>query len=465
MINNLPDAVYSIIESINYDDIFVIDGMNEKKYSYRQIFSYALDMDFCSSTCNEYMVVLDNNIELFVYLFAAMLHNQVIIPVDPEKKPGEVQFIQNIHPHAVYIDFCHLPECVTLLSDEKILQAFKNIDYHKDFLITYTSGSTGEPKGVVHSAYNLFYSALVFGKQLGYNKETKMCHTMPMTYMAGILNTIILPFIMKGQIVLFERFHVKNVMKFWKNVIKYEVNTFWLSPTMLHLIMKIDKGETVKKYLHSVGARFSVGTAPLTKELRREFEEKYQVSIFQSYGLSETLFISSADDQHLSAGSVGRVLDDVNLEFEESGEILIDVPWMMKRYENADTLQFYKDGKYISGDLGEIRYGELYITGRVKDLIIKGGLNIRPADIEEVIRSLDGIEEVAVLSFHKDNEERIACCYSGKKINGTIANGRIIEKLGKAYKVDKFLNVDMLPYNLNGKIDKMKIGELLKNAD
>ena len=95
-----------------------------------------------------------------------------------------------------------------------------------------------------------------------------MSHTMPMTYMAGILNTIFLPFIFGGKIILLPRFNVKNSMLFWKNIEKYNVNTFWLSPTMLHLLMKIDKGNSIVDYFANRKIWFSVGTAPLNPKLK-----------------------------------------------------------------------------------------------------------------------------------------------------------------------------------------------------
>jgi len=105
--------------------------------------------------------------------------------------------------------------------------------------------------------------------------------------------------------------------------------------------------------------------------------EKYGVELLPSYGLSETLFISTRVKGDMGAeASVGSVLPMVNLQFSDAEEIFLDVPWMFLGYSNENTAEYF-DGKYYkSGDLGEIVQGHLQITGRKKDLIIRGGMNI-----------------------------------------------------------------------------------------
>ncbi len=454
------------VKSFPYDKEMVLDSISKQKFSYRKLFTlaYRSREDVLETESEEIIAILDNSIELLILYFAAMFTGKIIIPVDPQKSENEIELIIKIHNNAKVIRNVYLCNLEELLSDRKIEELFLDIDFDKIFLVTYTSGSTGTPKGVMHTAGNLFYSAIAFGKKLKYNEETILCHVMPMTYMAGILNSIFLPFIMGGKIVVFPRFSVKNAMMFWKNVIKYQGNTFWLSPTMVHLLMTVDRGNMVVEYFRDKTITISVGTAPLPLDLKRKFERKYNVKLYQSYGLSETLFITSEDEMSSGDGSVGTLLEDVELSMDYDFEILVHVPWMFQGYSNVGTKEYFKEGNYITGDLGKWREGELYITGRKKDLILRGGINIYPQDIEMCLGSWNGIEEVSVGSVFIGNEERIVCWYTGKKQKEGNLNNKIVKELGKQYKIDYFVYLDELPKNLNGKIDKIKLKKLYEES-
>ena len=294
-----------------------------------------------------------------------------------------------------------------------------------------------------------------------------VCHTMPMTYMAGILNTIIMPFIMGCRIVLFPRFDIFTAVSFWKNVIENKVNTFWLSPTMLNMLLTVDRRGKAKEYFEQNKSLFCIGTAPLFPQLKRKFEERYSVRLLVSYGLSETLFLST--ETLLSrecAGTVGEILPEVDLKFGEDGEILVDVPWMFPGYFNEETDSFFTDGYYHTGDLGYMESGKLFINGRKKDLIIRGGMNISPRQLEDVILTAPFIKECCVSSVVIEEEERIVCwLVLGEKYDNISnrLNQLIADKIGKNYTVDKYVIVGDIPKNLNGKVDKEQLKKGYRN--
>ena len=282
-------------------------------------------------------------------------------------------------------------------------------------------------------------------------------HVMPMTYMAGILNSIIMPFLAGQAIYVGSRFSVSTARSFWKTVERYGIDTIWLSPTMLTMIQKMDKADVGIRYCQSHEILFLIGTAALTKAVREKFEEKYRVSLFASYGLTETLFISVETEALLGKDSVGALLPGVQIE-NEGGELLLGVPWMFLRYINADTSQYMKGQYYRSGDLYEYR-DALWITGRRKDLIVKGGMNVSPAKIEAVVMENEAIQECAVFGvMNETGDEAIFCCYvtesnEEEQLKHDI-NAAILERLGKNYRVDLFLRVGSIIKNTNGKADK-----------
>jgi len=454
--------------SFELDREFVTEVSGGATLTFRQLWSdaYAYVELYALQEKEEIAVVWENSKELLVMYFACMISNTKIIPIDPQKAKPEVDAI--LHNHAGIIALWEADKkdvsFVQMLEDAKIIELIQSIDLEKPYMITYTSGSTGQAKGVIHCLYSLFLAGDVFGRATGYSKDSRVCHTMPMTYMAGILNTIFMPLVMESQIVIFPRFSVMTAVTFWREVEKHQVNTFWLSPSMLNILMTVDRKGKAADYLSRTKTLFCIGTAPLYPQVKEAFEQKYGVELLPSYGLSETLFIATkVKGVQPEVSSVGAVLPMVDLQFADAEEIYLDVPWMFLGYSNENTAEYF-DGKYYkSGDLGEIRDGQLYITGRKKDLIIRGGMNISPKQIEEVLLSTEDVMECCVSSVVQDNEERVIAWCKVKASSDNLAtslNAIIVERLGRTYRVDQFVWVNEIPKNLNGKVDK----EVLKKA-
>lgn len=466
------DKLTHLIDSIKQykmSEVFVIESIGGQAYTYADVYEKAnrLGLHLLKSRKSEFIICSRNSFELFIFYFAAMFFNLTIIPVDPDKSTEEIEKIRGIHSSAVFYSDDDVNKIMKNLPEVTVdTIGIENVDLMKTYLITYTSGSTGEPKGVKHSVANLFLSALEFGTLMQYDTHTIMCHVMPMTYMAGILNTIFLPYIVGGKIVLMPRFSMRSAFQFWNEIAKYQVNTLWLSPMMLRVLDMLDRKGAMREYLHNANAKISVGTAPLDNALRLRIEEKYGLRIYQSYGLSETLFISTeTPDTITSNNSVGKILSGANIKFMEDNELLISVPWMFQGYLNDSRDKQYT--YYHSGDIGEIINEELYIRGRKKDIIIRGGFNINPRDIENVLTERLIVDECSVFSLNINGEENIICCYTGAK-NRTINEMNVIiqEMLGKKYCLDILEKMQSIPKNLNGKTDKNKLkDEMEKKYD
>jgi len=165
----------------------------------------------------------------------------------------------------------------------------------------------------------------------------------------------------------------------------------------------------------------------------------------------------------------GKILDDVDVTFSKDNEILIKVPWMFLGYYGLNMDNYFINEKYRSGDLGKFDEKNcLLITGRKKDIIIKGGLNISPKEIEDCIYSLNMIDEVLIIGI-KDEilGEKIVCMYVSEiKENSDkikLINKKIIQKLGIEYHIDEFVKIDKIPKNNNGKLDRLTAKENYQN--
>jgi len=474
------------IEKINFEKEFVKCG--ENVYTYNTFFGFVNSIYnklASESKFEKVIAVMENGLELFSLYFVCMLNGKIIIPIDSQKSNKEIDDLisQNIENAIVISDEqkekwpCVLTQdikniienhdCVEKMKSN-VLSKMSEADFDASFLITFTSGTSGNSKGVIHSLGNLFQTSKSFAKITPIIQPAVFGHIMPMTYMAGILNSIIKPFVFGAKIVLLGRFGVPLALRFWNIVNANEINVMWMSPTMLNMIIKTDRGIIGKNYCSNKELQIFVGTAPLMPALKKEFEEKYNVILLSSYGLTETLFISvdTVETSGLCDGNVGKLLPGVEI-IEKDKEALLRVPWMYKGYTNEDTAAYFWNDYYKSGDLINVENDILYITGRKKDLIVKGGLNISPVKIEEEIVKLQEIDDAAVFGRTSDLEELICCAYvtSSAEERQSIerkVNKAVEESLGKTHTIDKFYCIDKMLYNLNGKKDKKQIQNLVE---
>lgn len=470
----------------NWKREFLYDSINNNILTYQNFFSEIIELkeklqEFGLKKKDVLCLLMDNSVDEIELYFAGLLLQLVVVPLDPERGRFELhEILDSLNPKLVItnvsdhehiknkIDSSSIKSGMVVREDLKNqLSLFDKVDFEEDFLLTFTSGSTGNPKGVVHSFNNLVKTAVAFKKKFHFGNKNIFFHNFPMSYMAGILNLIILPLICESRIVVSERFTLSSVMNFWNIPIKYSVNTFWFTPTMIGLLLKFDRGVDGINYTKKNEIIGCVATAPLNPQSKNEFEAKYEIKLYDSYGLSETLFVST-NSPSIETDGVGELLDGVGIKFDEK-EILIDVPWMFKRYYNLKKENFVKNGRFVSGDLGEMFDKKLLkITGRKKDLIIKGGINISPKKIEDFIGSLKIFDENVVLGFpDKIMGEKVVCFIITKSSSAKeqkFVNKQITEKLGRDYHIDEFIELEDMPKTVNGKIDKPKIREnYLKN--
>lgn len=475
----------------NWEKTCVIDGVNERELSYADLFHAMLNGSewFYKQGVKRgdvVCLVMHNSLELLVLYFSALLAGVTVVPIDPEKSSGEInEILVQLNCRTIISDhslpaFEHIRfntvEQQSLYSerteDVNALTLFETQDYNSPFIVTVTSGSTGVPKGVIHSFINLALSADAFAKRFDFGKKHTFYHNLPMTYMAGILNQIFLPFLSESKIVIGERFSVVSIMRFWDIPIKYSVNVFWSIPTILSMLIKLDRGVTGANYLGSNEVIICVGTAPLSAKVRHLFEEKYSIILYESYGLSETLFVSTQSPNNLSEeNNVGSVLEGVNLSFAQDNEILVSVPWMFLGYVAHNVDGYFIGEKYKTGDFGaSSKVNGLTITGRKKDIIIRGGVNIAPTKIVNVVESFGFFEEFAIAGLEDMTlGEKVVCFYvanprvlSQEKEN--IIKKEVFNMLGKAYSIDNFFALESMPKNMNGKIDTKQLRSIYKKG-
>ena len=404
----------------------------------------------------------NSSIPLTVYI-GALLSDRLVYAIDPSRGEQDISEMLDIADGERL-----LTDDPSLLDREDAIQLrpIEPVDMEKSeavnklteanssdpFLVTFTSGTTGTPKGVLHNFDNFVHASLRFGERFDFSPSDTFYHTLPMGYMAGILNALILPLCHGSKIVIGKRTSAATAAQFFEPTAEAGVNVFWLTPTILRMLLQLCSGP----YDGADSAVGCVATEPLPTDLQEEFEAEFEIDLYETYGLSETLFITTEypEDGGDRIG-VGPTLDDVELKIEADGELLVDAPWLFLNYVNRDGTM--KEGHtYRTGDIGEVRDGTVYITGRKKNLIVRNGINISPTRIEEVLLTFSSVSGAAVFGRETDNvgEQVIAVVEAdAESIRKQTLQQEIVDELGTDHRPDDIVLVDDLPRTDDDSVD------------
>ncbi|MCA9180636.1 MAG: AMP-binding protein, partial [Planctomycetales bacterium] len=360
------------------------------------------------------------------------------------------------------IDESGLPACTNLaplLASASPLTTLCTRSERDLALLVYTSGTTGHPKGVMISHGNLIDNTHAAAKRLDWPPDLRSMMVLPMSHVYGIL-IMNLGAVLGGVNALLRKFSVEQA---FQTIQDFKVERCSLVPTMMVGMIHHPERE---KYDVSSLERITGGSAPLTEEVRRRFEELFHCRVYDGYGQSEATCAVCAyeNDEPFVQGSAGRPLagfdvcvqDDDNqiVPVGQTGELCFRGPSVMLGYWNNEeaTRRTIIDGWLHSGDIGHIdQRGYMYITDRKKDMMIKGGENISPREIEEIICQLAGVAEVAVLGVPDETYQEEIAAYIVPQAIDLLTREQVLEFLApqiNKFKLPKYINfVPQLPKN------------------
>ena len=380
-------------------------------------------------------IMLPNSLD-FVLLYLGCLHAGITaVPINPELPAHEVAFLlqlsrasllvshrQDDAPDTTDIELwqlqaqglqqqsAHLPAAPWQGSEEQIMGIF------------FTSGTTSRPKAVCHLTQRMLDNASAFAQHMGWDETLRLLHVLPMNYMAGFLNTLLVPFMAGGCVVLAARFDARSALTFWQPVVSQRANAVWLSPTMLALLSRLQRDPELARWTRANPLDVCVGTAPLPAAVRARFEADFGLKTYQSYGMSEILLVAGQrPGQCCEPDSVGTPLPGIRIQLRgQQNALWVDTPHALAGYldpARGELVSPLVEGWMDTGDLAKMdSAGCLSITGRKKDLIIHGGHNVSPAAVEACLLQLDAVEDAAVIGlphpFH--GEEVVALVIAGR---------------------------------------------------
>jgi malonyl-CoA/methylmalonyl-CoA synthetase len=332
--------------------------------------------------------------------------------------------------------------------------------------ILYTSGTTGRSKGAMLTHGNLLSNARALRSAWHFNAEDRLLHALPVFHIHGLFVAINVTLAAGATALLLPRFDPDLVFRhFPATTVLMGVPTFYVR---LLQDPRLSPASTATIRL------FVSGSAPLLAETHRAWHARTGQAILERYGMTETgINTSNPYEGERRAGTVGLPLPDVDLRIVDLesrkplgrgalGMIEVKGPNVFAGYwRNPEKTQSeFHDGYFITGDIGQIdARGYVHIVGRGKDLIISGGYNVYPKEIEDEIDALAGIAESAVIGLpHPDLGEGVTAVVVPEPRSGDLSEAALLEKLRvrlARYKCPKrILFVTELPRNTMGKVQK-----------
>jgi len=486
--NFLNDNLFSVYANSN--KIFI--ETESQKYSFKEfddlvnkIANLLISSDL--SEGDRVLVKLEKSIFSFALYIASIRAGGIFVPVNNDYTASEIDyFIENSIPYI----FISNDESIKKVQNRNLKTFSLNSDMSGTFLeniktqntsfvpierkkndiasILYTSGTTGRSKGAMLSHNNLFSNTRELLKIWKFNENDALLHALPIYHIHGLFVACNLCLISGAKIHFIQKFQTEKVIEYLpKSTVMMGVPTFY---TRLLESKKLNSQITENIRV------FISGSAPLLSETHKEFEKVTGHKILERYGMTETnMNTSNPYDGERRAGTVGIPLPGINIRItdpetnvklgsekigmiEIKGENIFEGYWTMKE-QTKDS--FTVDGYFITGDLGKFSSdGYLSIIGRNKDLIISGGLNIYPKEIEVLIDGINYVKESAIIGIpHKDFGEAVLAIVvaNNEKISETTIMKVIQTKLAKFKQPKKIIFVSELPRNAMGKVQKQTL--------
>ena len=350
-------------------------------------------------------------------------------------------------------------------------------------LLIYTSGTTGYPKGAMLTHASVGMNVMMSLSLLAMRSSDTVLVTLPLFHCFGQIVQMAVGVAAASTAILVPRFEPDQVLALME---KEKVTCFAGVPTMYIGLLSVQDADT-KFDLQAIADNLRLcisGGAALPVEVIRRFEEKFQAPILEGYGLSETSPIASFNtlDRERIPGSVGQPVAGVDIRIfdeqgkpvatGEEGEVVIRGHNIMAGYFNnpEKTAETIKDSWFHTGDIGRLdEKGNLYIVDRVKDMIIRGGYNVYPRELEEVLMTHPHVANVAVVGVPHDihGEEVMACIVPHHGMEA--CTGEITQWAKERIAAHKYPRVvrlfEELPMTATGKILKRELRAQLKEAE
>lgn len=441
-------------------------------------------------------VLHPNSLETLLAYFGIIKAGGVVIPVNPVYTPREITFILNnsrakaLILHESFIPSIEeikgqIPEVTFFIvrRDSESLEAAlgrhlgtslsttpeKTFQPTDPAVIFYTSGTTGRPKGVVLTHGNFCFGGPNVAQNYGLRESDCTLAVLPLVHVFCLASPFFGSLSSGGSLVVLERFQTEPV---FEAMSRYKVTWFPGVPTMFtYLLNGLPENRKDESFLR-MGLS---GGASLPVEVLKQWEEQFEAPIIEVYGLTESTGLVTANPVYgtRKPGSIGitvsgveaRVVDKEGREQPVTavGELIFKGPNATRGYFNLpeETAEKIRDGWVHTGDHAwRDDQGYFYIVGREKELIISGGYNVYPREIEEVLHGYPGVNEAAVIGVVDPTKGEVPRAFVSIKKGAAVSQEALLAYCKKnlaAYKMPQIVFLEELPKNITGKIMKKEL--------
>ena len=368
----------------------------------------------------------------------------------------------------------------SLLSEASLMsKKFNTVHRKPDDLaaLLYTSGTTGRSKGAMLTQNNLLSNAKTLKKLWQVTKSDILIHALPIFHTHGLFVALNTAMLAGAKVNFIPKFDIDEIIE------RLHASTLLMGVPTFYTRLLADYRLTEK--LTKNMRLFISGSAPLLSETHEEFTKRTGHHILERYGMTETNMITS-NPYHgeRRPGTVGKPLADVQMKITDPetgkemvegkiGMIEVRGPNVFKGYWNMPdktALELRETGYFITGDLGKLSSdGYLSIVGREKDLIISGGYNVYPKEVEDILNALNQIDETAVFGIpDSDLGERVVAAVileNNKNFNQSKTEVFVNEKLARYKQPKEYFVLDSLPRNSMGKVQKNELRKRFSSSD
>jgi len=448
-------------------------------------------------------LLLPNCPEFVIGMFGIFKSGAAVVPLNILLKGDELSYIINHSDAKVIITGPPYDQLISLIRSKlpqvkEVISLSREEDYvsfseimeresgepYKPYIgledvaaIYYTSGTTGLPKGAMLTHVNLLTNVVAIGNALNASRKDVPLCCVPMFHALAATGTVLTPIFGGMTLVILDYFLPQPVLQ---TIQDEKVTVFVGVPTMYAVLANMPN---LNRYdLSSLRLCFC-GGAPLTKAIVEKFESKFPAKIYEGYGLSETSPLVSVNPLNKrKIGSIGKCVSRVEWKLVDSkgnevppgeiGEIIVRGMNVMKGYykDPESTRKTIRDGWLYTGDMGQMdEEGYVYIVDRKKDMLIVGGENVYPREIEEVLYAYPGVLEAAVIGVADPIKGEVPKAFVVPKAGVKLDEQKLIafcrDRLAP-FKVPRSLEIlDELPKTATGKIWKRKLRDMAAGLD
>lgn len=433
--------------------------------------------------CTDHMVIglVSGNAWLsFLFVHACLRMNQPLLLLNPELPAIRLQNLLNQSGCAFVVveDELKLSSETTVVKANTLLSINQGHEISKNKksinsskknksgiqLIVATSGSSGEPKGVMLSITAIAASARAVNDALGFKQDDCWLNCLPLFHIAG-LSIINRCHYAGASMVLHQHFNAKQT---WKDLNRYRVTHISLVPAMLSRLLDASSDTGPPASLRVA----LIGGGSLSASLARQ-AHRAGWPIVISYGMTETGSLCVFDDKEdagMETGRVGHSLEGFEITVANGeGTIVVRGPALMSGYANPGLLpgSGLIDDSFTTGDTGRLdETGVLYVTGRSDDAFVSAGRTIHPREVEEQLEGYDGVGRVAITAIPDPVwGDRLVAVFEAGHFDVACFENWAREQLASAICPRTFIQLDRLPVNQMGKLDRTKLREIIQQQN